>query len=70
MFGSFILMIYLCIVFFIILDLRLTKAGARRSSFFYAYTLFKYYNKNSPTTSQWQRNENYKIFITLNPRGV
>ena len=30
---------YLCIVFFIVLDLRLTKVGARRCSFFYAYTL-------------------------------
>ncbi|GFH97830.1 hypothetical protein IMSAGC004_00213 [Bacteroidaceae bacterium] len=26
---------YLCIVFFIVLDLRLTKIGARRCSFFY-----------------------------------
>ena len=30
---------YLCNVFFIVLDLRLTKVGARRCSFFYAYTL-------------------------------
>ena len=29
---------YLCIVFFIVLDLRLTKVGARRCSFFYAHT--------------------------------
>ena len=30
---------YLCIVFFIVLDLRLTKVGARRCSFFYVYML-------------------------------
>ncbi len=29
---------YLCNVFFIVLDLRLTKVGARRCSFFYART--------------------------------
>ena len=29
---------YFCIVFFIVLDLRLTKVGARRCSFFYVYT--------------------------------
>ena len=29
---------YLCNVFFIVLDLRLTKVGARRCSFFYAPT--------------------------------
>ena len=29
---------YLCTVFFIVLDLRLTKVGARRCSFFYVYT--------------------------------
>ena len=29
---------YLCNVFFIVLDLRLTKVGARRCSFFYVYT--------------------------------
>ncbi|NBH66104.1 hypothetical protein D3Z46_07210 [Bacteroides sartorii] len=28
---------YLCNVFFIVLDLRLTKVGARRCSFFYIY---------------------------------
>ena len=28
---------YLCSVFFIVLDLRLTKVGARRCSFFYVY---------------------------------
>ena len=27
---------YLCIVFFIVLDLRLTKVGVRRYPFFYA----------------------------------
>ena len=27
---------YLCIVFFIVLDLRLTKVGTRRSPFFFA----------------------------------
>ena len=31
---------YIChVIFFIVLDLRLTKVGARRCSFFYAYTL-------------------------------
>ena len=29
---------YLCIVFFIVLDLRLTKIGTRRSPFFYVHT--------------------------------
>ncbi len=29
---------YLCNVFFIVLDLRLTKVGARRCSFFYVHT--------------------------------
>ena len=29
---------YLCNVFFIVLDLRLTKVGARRCSFFYVRT--------------------------------
>ena len=29
---------YLCIVFFIVLDLRLTKVGVQRNSFFYAFT--------------------------------
>ena len=29
---------YLCIVFFIVLDLRLTKVGVQRYSFFYAHT--------------------------------
>ena len=28
---------YLCIVFFIVLDLRLTKVGVQRNSFFYAH---------------------------------
>jgi len=29
---------YICtVIFFIVLDLRLTKVGARRCSFFYAY---------------------------------
>ena len=32
---------YLCNVFFIVLDLRLTKVGARRCSFFYVYTSHK-----------------------------
>ena len=30
---------YLCNVFFIVLDLRLTKVGVQRYSFFYARTL-------------------------------
>ncbi|NDV65538.1 hypothetical protein D0T60_09820 [Bacteroides sp. 224] len=29
---------YLCTVFFIVLDLRLTKVGIRRDPFFYIYT--------------------------------
>ena len=36
---------YLCNVFFIVLDLRLTKVGARRCSFFYACTFRTYKNK-------------------------
>ena len=35
---------YLCTVFFIVLDLRLTKVGARRCSFFYIYT-YRIYRK-------------------------
>ena len=31
---------YLCIVFFIVLDLRLTKVGVQRYSFFCAYRLW------------------------------
>ena len=30
--------LYLCIVFFIVLDLRLTKVGVQRYSFFYVHT--------------------------------
>ena len=48
MFGSFILMIYLCIVFFIILDLRLTKVLGSAEPFFYVYKSTTNYNKNSP----------------------
>ena len=29
--------VYLCIVFFIVLDLRLKKIGTQRSPFFYAF---------------------------------
>ena len=29
--------LYLCIVFFMVLDLRLTKIGTQRSPFFYAH---------------------------------
>ena len=32
---------YLCTVFFIVLDLRLTKVGVQRYSFFYAHTSVK-----------------------------
>ncbi|MBE6272984.1 MAG: hypothetical protein E7097_03740 [Bacteroides sp.] len=32
---------YLCNVFFIVLDLRLTKVGARRCSFFYVRTFLQ-----------------------------
>ena len=62
MFGSFKIMIYLCIVFFIVLDLRLTKVLGSAEPFFYVYTLFIYYNKNSPTASQWQRKTKNKLF--------
>ena len=35
----FIRSTYLCNVFFIVLDLRLTKVGVQRYSFFYVHTL-------------------------------
>ena len=40
---------YLCTVFFIVLDLRLTKVGTRRSPFFYAsqFQPFLYRKNNS-----------------------
>ena len=36
LFGSIVHITYLCIVFFMVLDLRLTKIGTQRSPFFYA----------------------------------
>ena len=36
LFGSIVCITYLCIVFFMVLDLRLTKIGTQRSPFFYA----------------------------------
>ena len=38
LFGSIVCITYLCIVFFMVLDLRLTKIGTQRSPFFYAPT--------------------------------
>ena len=38
LFGSIVCITYLCIVFFMVLDLRLTKIGTQRSPFFYALT--------------------------------
>ena len=38
LFGSIVCITYLCIVFFMVLDLRLTKIGTQRSPFFYAFT--------------------------------
>ena len=35
---------YLCIVFFIVLDLRLTKVGVQRNSFFYAHTFLFFFH--------------------------
>ena len=38
-FGGIECKLYIChVIFFIVLDLRLTKVGARRCSFFYAPT--------------------------------
>ena len=39
---------YLCIVFFIVLDLRLTKIGTQRSPFFYAHKSDTSKNKDKP----------------------
>ncbi len=39
---------YLCIVFFIVLDLRLTKIGTQRSPFFYAHKSDTSKNKDYP----------------------
>ena len=36
----------LCTVFFIVLDLRLTKVGVQRYSFFYALTYVSIYEKS------------------------
>ena len=38
---------YLCIVFFIVLDLRLTKIGTQRSPFFFAHKSDTSKNKNN-----------------------
>ncbi len=38
LFGCIIYIRYLCIVFFMVLDLRLTKIGTQRSPFFNALT--------------------------------
>ena len=38
LFGSIVHITYLCIVFFMVLDLRLTKIGTQRSPFFNALT--------------------------------
>ena len=38
LFGCIIYILYLCIVFFMVLDLRLTKIGTQRSPFFNALT--------------------------------
>ena len=40
MFGGVAKTLYLCIVFFMVLDLRLTKIGTRRSPFFYFMAFF------------------------------
>ncbi len=42
---------YLCSVFFIVLDLRLTKVGVQRYSFFYARTLRMEQNQSFFTIS-------------------
>ena len=42
--------LYLCIVFFMVLDLRLTKIGTQRSPFFYFYPIPKHRFPPSPTT--------------------
>ena len=39
---------YLCIVFFMVLDLRLTKIGTQRSPFFFLVTFKKCYFFRSP----------------------
>ena len=40
MFGGVAKSLYLCTVFFMVLDLRLTKIGTRRSPFFYFMAFF------------------------------
>ena len=37
---------YLCIVFFIVLDLRLTKIGTQRSPFFFFFFFYTSKNKD------------------------
>ena len=60
LFGSIVCITYLCIVFFMVLDLRLTKIGTQRSPFFYAPTfrgLLCNFKSASPIlreTKKWQ----------------
>ena len=49
--------LYLCIVFFIVLDLRLTKIGTQRSPFFYAHTLLTILIESPFVYYRWQRNQ-------------
>ena len=60
LFGSIVCITYLCIVFFMVLDLRLTKIGTQRSPFFYAPTFqgflcnFKSASSILRETKKWQ----------------
>ena len=54
---------YLCIVFFIVLDLRLTKVGVQRYSFFYAHT---FTSSSQPAfTSLFLRSGIHSGFLSL-----
>ena len=63
MFGSFKIMIYLCTCVFHSIRFKVNKGLQRRPTFF-APTPTPHYiiKKNSPTTSQWQRNRNLKSY--------
>ena len=47
MFGGVAKSLYLCTVFFMVLDLRLTKIGTRRSPFFYFIAFFPSFTANT-----------------------
>ena len=63
MFGSFKYILYLCTCVFHSIRFKVNKGlELGGAPFFYIYTYSIYYNKNSPTASQWQRNNNVTVY--------